>query len=175
MIKIFVTNIVLMMFVSASFASRIHPQTYEDLTNKITTVCVIKVNRVESEERFYHFKDGSKHLLSKATIAYGDVVKSLYGSCDKAKVISRFVTRSTVEYLSDTGKKFVSLLRPGSGHEHLVEQGKEYIFSFTDFKVNQGEKVERTHLRMDLLTDESKIIKLLNTKLDNTGVNSDHS
>jgi hypothetical protein len=175
MIKIFVTTLVLMMFVSASFASRVHPQTYEDLTNTITTVCVIKVNRVESEERFYHFKDDSKHQLSKATIAYGDVVRSIYGSCDRAKVISRFVTRSTVVYMSDKSKKFVSLLRPGSGHEHLVEQGKEYIFSFTDFQLNQGEKVERTHLRMDLLADESKIIKLLNTKPDHTGVNSDHS
>ncbi len=161
MIKYFVTPLMLIMIVSAVFASRIHPQTYADLTNKISTVCVIKVNRVESEERFYHFKDGSKHQLSKATIVYGDVVRSLYGSCDRAKVVSRFVTRSTVEYLSDTGKKFVSLLRPGSGHEHLVEQGKEYIFSFTDFQVNQGEKIERRHLRMDLLTDEAKIIKLL--------------
>jgi hypothetical protein len=166
MIKFFVINLVSIIFVSTSFASRIHPQTYEDLTSTITTVCVIKVNRVESEARFYHFKDGSKHQLSKATIAYGDVVKSLYGSCDKAKVISRFVTRSTVEYVSDTGKKFVSLLRPGSGHEHLIEQGKAYIFSFTDFKENEGEKVERRHLRLDVLSDESKIMTLLNAKAD---------
>ena len=161
MIKFFVINLVLIIFASPSFASRVHPQTYADLTEQITTVCVLKVNRVESEARFYHFKDGSKHLLSKATIVYGDVVKSLYGSCDKAKVVSRFVTRSSVEYLSDTGKKFVSLLQPGSGHEHLVEQGKAYIFSYTDFQVHQQGEVERTHLRMDLLQDESKIIKLL--------------
>jgi hypothetical protein len=161
MIKFFVLNLVLIIFVSSAFASRIHPRTYEQLTKQISTVCVLKVSRVESEERFYHFKDGSKHLLSKATISYGDVVKSLYGACGTDKVISRFVTRSTVEYYSDTGKKFVSLIRPGSGHEHLVEQGKAYIFSFTDFKLNQSEKVERRHLRMDLLTDESNIIKLL--------------
>ena len=166
MIKFFVINLVSIIFVSTSFASRIHPQTYEDLTSTITTVCVIKVNRVESEARFYHFKDGSKHQLSKATIAYGDIVKSLYGSCDKAKVISRFVTRSTVEYVSDTGKKFVSLLRPGSGHEHLIEQGKAYIFSFTDFNENESEKVERRHLRLDVLSDESKIMTLLDAKAD---------
>ena len=164
MIKLFVINLVSIIFVSTSFASRIHPQTYEDLTSTITTVCVIKVNRVESEARFYHFKDGSKHQLSKSTIAYGDVVKSLYGSCDKAKVISRFVSRSTVEYVSDTGKKFVSLLRPGSGHEHLVEQGKEYIFSYTDFQEDESEAIERRHLRMDVLKDRSKILKLLNGK-----------
>jgi hypothetical protein len=166
MIKFFVLNLVLIFFVSSTIASRIHPRTYEQLTEKISTVCVLKVSRVESEERFYHFKDGSKHLLSKSTIAYGDVVKSLYGSCGTDKVISRFVTRSTVEYHSDTGKKFVSLIRPGSGHEHSVEQGKAYIFSFTDFKVDQNEKVERRQLRMDLLTDESNIIKLLNAKPD---------
>jgi hypothetical protein len=159
--KFFVINLLLIFWVSPSFASKIYPQTYEDLTKEITAVCVIKVNRVESEERFYHFKDGTKHLMSQATIAYGDVVKSLYGSCDQDKVISRFVTQSTVKYLSDDGKKFVSWLRPGSGHEHLIEQGKEYIFSYTDFQTNQSEKVERTHLRMDLLQDESKIIKLL--------------
>ncbi|MFT5592442.1 MAG: hypothetical protein ACI8SR_000801 [Oceanicoccus sp.] len=161
MLKFFVTTLALLIFVSPAFASRVHPQTYEDLTKKITTVCVLKVNRVESEERFYHFKDGSKHLLSKATIVYGDVVKNLYGSCGNAKVASRFVTRSTVEYMSDKSKKFVSLLRPGSGHEHLVEQGKEYIFSYTDFKEHQQGQVEHRHLRMDLLEDESKLIKLL--------------
>ena len=166
MIKFFVVSLVLTIFASPSFASRIHPQTYEDLVNQISAVCVIKVNRVESEVRFYHFKDGSKHQLSEATIAYGDVVKSLYGSCDKAKVVSRFVTRSTVEYMSDSSKKFVSLFRPGSGHEHLIEQGNAYIFSFTDFNVNESEKVERRHLRLDVLSDESKIMTLLNAKAD---------
>jgi hypothetical protein len=161
MIKFFVINLLLITWVSPSYASKIYPQTYEDLTKEITAVCVIKVNRVESEERFYHFKDGTKHLMSKATIAYGDVVKSLYGSCGQDEVISRFVTQSTVRYLSDDRTKFVSWLRPGSGHEHLIEQGKEYIFSYTDFQKNQSEKAERMHLRMDLLQDESKIIKLL--------------
>jgi hypothetical protein len=161
MIKFFVINLLLIIWVSPSYASKIYPQTYEDLTKEITAVCVIKVNRVESEERFYHFKDGSKHLMSKATIAYGDVVKSLYGSCGQDEVISRFVTRSTVKYLSDDRTKFVSWMRPGSGHEHLIKQGKEYIFSYTDFQTNQSEKAERMHLRMDLLQDESKIIKLL--------------
>lgn len=59
-----------------------------------------------------------------------------------------------MKYLSDDRKKFLSWLRPGSGHEHLIEPGKEYIFSYTDFQENQGEKVERTHFRMDLLQDE---------------------
>lgn len=175
MIKLFVLNLALIMLASPSFASRIHPQSYEQLAQKITTVCVVKVTRVESEERFYHFKDGSKQLLSEATIAYGDVVKSLYGSCGKDPVISRFVTKSTVKYLSDEQKKFVSLHRPGSGHEHLVEQGEEYIFSFTDFQVSQKEKVENTHLRMDLLQNESEIIKLLNAKPDTATVTNDLS
>ena len=43
----------------------------------------------------------------------------------------------------------------------LFEQGKEYIFSYTDFQANQSEKVVRMHLRMGLLQDESKIINLL--------------
>jgi hypothetical protein len=175
MIKLMVLNLALIMLASPSFASKIYPQSYEQLTKKITAVCIVKVNRVESEERFYHFKDGSKQLLSKATIAYGDVVKSLYGSCGKDKIISRFVTKSTVKYLSDDQKKFVSLQRPGSGNEHLIEQGEEYIFSFTDFQISQEGKVEHTHIRMDLLQNEPEIIKLLNAKPDNATVTNDLS
>lgn len=167
MIKLFVISVVLVVCANPAFSSRVYPQTYEELVSEISTVCIVKVNRVENEERFYQFKDGSKHLQSKATIVYGDVIKSLFGSCNKDKVVSRFVTRSTSQYLADDQKVFISLLRPGSGHEHSVEQGKEYIFSYTDFQMDESEEIERRHLRMDALKDRSKILKLLNEKAVN--------
>ena len=147
--------------VNASFASGIRKVSQKNIIKKATMICVLEVQRVESLEKFYHFKDGSKAKTATTTFVKGKVIKSLYGDCGKDVIDTRYHTRSTVGYVTDEQKKRYILIRTGSGKEHKVRQGETYIFTFVEPKASDK---PLAHARMDMLSEEPKLVEMIKGK-----------
>lgn len=158
------TGVLLFALLSFAFASGIRKVSYEKLLQTASMVCVLQVERVESLEKFYHFRDGRKAKTATTTLVRGKVIKSLFGDCGKEQINTRHHTRAAVGYLTDELKKRYTLLRTGSGIEHQVKQGQKYIFTFEATKIDSK---PLNHSRMDLLSDEVKLQELIQRIMKN--------
>ena len=82
----FVASIaMLILFVCIVSASQVHLQPYGEIAKNITKVCILKVEKVESEEKYQHFKNGVKRLVSTTIIIHGTVEKHLLGEFESKK------------------------------------------------------------------------------------------
>lgn len=140
-------------------ASQIHLQPYEKIAKDVKNVCILKVDKVEREDKYRQFKDGEKRLISYTIIVSGTVTEHIFGDFKAKKIVTKLTSIVPIAY-SEDGKQAMgfSPILPISGYEHNVEIGKEYIFSYSWFDESQPEQF---HMRMDLLKDKAQIIEIL--------------
>ena len=150
--------IVSLIFSYSLIASQVHLQPYEKNAKNITNVCILKVDKIESEEKYRHFKNGKKRLISTTIIIYGTVVENMFGKVKDKVIITKFTTVIPVRY-SDDAEVVVtkSIQKCISGYEHLPKMGESYIFSYTWF---DNQKIHY-HSRMDLIKEKFKITEIL--------------
>ncbi|MFT5129457.1 MAG: hypothetical protein ACI8W8_003079 [Rhodothermales bacterium] len=127
----------MILVLSKSFllASQVHLQPYNEIAGRVTNVCVLKVDKIESENKFRHFTNEEKKPISETVIVNGTVSRHIHGSFKDNKITTKFTTLVPIKY-SDDGKEEMSfsIIKCISGHEHNVDLGKEYIFTYTRFE-----------------------------------------
>ena len=170
--KLLSTVILFVIFTHPLFASRLYTQPYEVIAQDVKTILIIKVDEVESLERYRHFKNAEKKLIATTTIVYGTVVEQVFGKFNEEKIITKFTSVVPMRY-SEDGKVLAtkSVQRCISGQEHLPKIGEMYIFSYESLDNNR----ENVHLRMDLLEDKSKIMEIVQKKKATNVMNTDSS
>ncbi len=127
--RLITTIIVFILSAYSLSASQVHLQQYEKIEKDITNVCILKIDKVESEDKYQHFKNGKKKLISNTIIIYGTVKEHLFGNFKVKKIVTKFISIVPIKYSEDGEQEMdFSPILPISGFEHNVEIWKEYIF-----------------------------------------------
>lgn len=150
------------MFSGVLLTSQTSVLSYEKVAEDVERACIMKVDRVESEERYQHFRNGVKQKISSTIIVYGTVQKTIAGRFDSKILTTRHTLFVPVDYDEEGNVTMrYSPRLPVSGLEHRVEIGKRYIFSY---KKQPDKNSELVHLRMDLPEEEQHIRQILKTR-----------